>query len=333
MITFRKRQPSNGSPTQPTSDSNKPSYDAAAFEALIERAERAEAALRSADATIERGSEFAEMEERIAFLTSKLEAAEEVESKLAAVREQAASLADSQERATVAISATDSEVARVGASITDLVEKVDAALKLGDNLERVAEVSAEFAALRSDAGTIRSQIRDLFDNIIRLRTVHDDVLRAHKQASIRLESVDQRQQATTTKIDVLERRAVSAEEALTSLLRVASEVPDVQHQLAVLKSISDNVSQRTASIEQQRDAVERAITQSSQVIALGSQFEAALERQEEQSRALGALESKLADVQQLHSTVRDSGQSRDPPTSPGANEVGAGTLEMSMLMG
>ena len=303
MITFRKRQPSNGSPTQPTNDSNKPSYDPAAFEALIERAERAEAALRSADATIERGSEFAEMEERIALLTSKLEAAEEVESKLAAVREQAASLADSQERASVAISATDSEVARVGASITDLVAKVDAALELGDNLERVAEVSAEFAALRSDAGTIRSQIRDLFDNIIRLRTVHDDVLRAHKQASIRLESVDQRQQATTTKIDVLERRAVSAEEALTSLLRVASEVPDVQHQLAVLKSISDNVSQRTASIEQQRDAVERAITQSSQVIALGSQFEAALERQEEQSRALGALESKLADVQQLHATV------------------------------
>jgi chromosome segregation ATPase len=255
------------------------------------------------DATVERGSELADIEARLDALASRAEAADEADAKLAALRQQAESLAESHERASAAMSTTDFEVERVAASMTELGDKIDAALRLGENFEKAAEVSEEFASLRSEAGTIRSQIKDLFDNIIRLRTVHDDVLRAHKQVSIRLESVDQRQQATTTKIDVLERRAVSAEEALTSLLRLASEVPDVQHQLAVLKSISDQVSQRTASIEQQRDAVERAIAQSSKVIALGSQFEATLARQDEQNRALSALESKLAEVQSLHATV------------------------------
>jgi chromosome segregation ATPase len=255
------------------------------------------------DATVERGSELADIEARLDALASRAEAADEADAKLAALRQQAESLAESHERASAAMSTTDFEVERVAASMTELGDKIDAALRLGENFEKAAEVSEEFASLRSEAGTIRSQIKDLFDNIIRLRTVHDDVLRAHKQVSIRLESVDQRQQATTTKIDVLERRAVSAEEALTSLLRLASEVPDVQHQLAVLKSISDQVSQRTASIEQQRDAVERAIAQSSKVITLGSQFEATLARQDEQNRALSALESKLAEVQSLHATV------------------------------
>jgi chromosome segregation protein len=305
MITFRKRQPSNGSSSQGSTEhhTNKPSYDPEALKALIERAERAEAALRSVDSTIERGSELVALEERIADLTDKIQAAEELEAKLAAVGERIEGLATAQQRADSAISTSDAEIERVGTSLTDLLEKVESALRLGENFEKAAEVSAEFAALQNEAGTIRSQIRDLFDNIIRLRTVHDDVLRAHKQVSIRLETVDQRQQATTTKIDGLERRAVSAEDALTSLLRLASEVPDVQHQLAVLKSISDQVAQRTASIEQQRDAVDRAISQSSQVIALGGQFETALQRQEEQTRTLGALEAKLADVQAMHANV------------------------------
>ena len=180
MITFKKRQPSQDADRQGSSNahgSTKPSYDPEALQALIERAERAEAALRSVDATVERGSELAAMEERIADLTSRLQAAEELEARLAAVGEQAATLAESHQRASSAMSATDAEVVRVGESLAELVEKVDAAQKLGDNLERVAEVSAEFAALRSEAGTIRSQIKDLFDNVIRLRTVHDDLNR------------------------------------------------------------------------------------------------------------------------------------------------------------
>ena len=308
MITipsFKKRQ--SGSSRQGSEDNQnnpkQPTYDVAALQALVERAERAEAALKSQDEIVDRGSELAEMEERIANLDLKIQAAEEIEAKLAQVREQAASLSESQENASSAIATTDAEVERVTTVLADLLGKVEAAQTLGEDFEKVAEVTAEFASLKAEAGTIRSQIKDLFDNVIRLRTVHDDVLRAHKHATIRLEGVDQRQQATTTKMDVLERRAASAEEALTGLLRLASEIPDVQHQLAVLKSISDQVSQRTAAIEQHRDAVERAIAQSSQVVALGSQFDAALQRQDEHTRSLSVLETKLAEVQSLHASV------------------------------
>ena len=303
--TFKKRQAANGSSRQGSHDQehNQPTYDLAALQALIERAERAEAALKAQDQLIERGSELADLEERISNLELNISAAEEIESKIAQVREQADGLSDAQERAASAIANSDSEIDRVGGILSELLTKVDAALALGEDFEKVSEVTAEFNSLRAEAGTIRSQIKDLFDNVIRLRTVHDDVLRAHKHATIRLESVDQRQQATTTKMDVLERRASSAEEALTGLLRLASEIPDVQHQLAVLKSISDQVSQRTAAIEQQRDAVERAIAQSSQVVALSAQFDSALQRQEDQTRTLSALENKIAEVQSLHASV------------------------------
>jgi chromosome segregation ATPase len=303
--SFKKRQSANGSSrgSNDTQSTTTPSIDAAALQALVERAERAEAALAAHDAIVERGSELAAMDERISGLDLKIQAAEAIQSKLAEVSEQADDLSESQDRANSAIATTESELERVASTLSDLLEKVDAAQTLGEDFEKVAEVTAEFASLKGEAGTIRSQIRDLFDNVIRLRTVHDDVLRAHKQATIRLEGVDQRQQATATKMDVLERRAATAEDTLTSLGRLASEIPDVQHQLGVLKSISDQVAQRTAAIEQQRDAVERAITQSSQVVALGGQFDAALQRQEEHTRSLSALERKLGEVQSLHASV------------------------------
>lgn len=303
--TFKKRQAANGSSRQGSHDQdrNQPTYDIAALQALIERAERAEAALKAQDALIERGSDLADLEERIAKLELNVSAAEEIQARIAEVREQAEGLAEAQERAVEAVAKSDSEIERVNGVLGDLLTKVEAALTMGKDFEKVSEVTAEFNSLKAEAGTIRSQIKDLFDNVIRLRTVHDDVLRAHKHATIRLESVDQRQQATTTKMDVLERRAASAEEALTGLLRLASEIPDVQHQLAVLKSLSDQVAQRSAAIEQQRDAVERAIAQSSKVVALSTQFDQALQRQEEQARTLSALEAKIAEVQSLHASV------------------------------
>ena len=303
---FKKRHSTNGSSNSSNdrlSAASQPAYDAAALEALVERAERAAEALRSVDSTIERGSEIATLEERINSVGSQLAATEQIAAQFATVRDQAATLAESQELANANLAATEAEVARVSASLAGLVEKVETALELGEDFERITELSTEFSAMRGEAGTIRTQIRDLFDNVIRLRTVHDDVLRAHKHATIRLEGVDQRQQAAATKMDALESRAASADQALAGLLRLAAGIPDVQHQLAVLKSIADQVAQRTAALEQQRDTVERAIAQSSQVVSLGSQFDAALQRQEEQTRALSSLESKLADVQALHATV------------------------------
>ena len=98
-------------------------------------------------------------------------------------------------------------------------------------------------------------------------------------------------------MEAIERRASSAEEALDALLRIAATVPDVHHQLGVLKAAADQVAQKAALVEQQREAVDRAAGQVAHVVALMPQLETALRRQEEQSRGLSAIESKLVEVQ------------------------------------
>ena len=293
----------NGSAKSGSSGNDAPHHAAAALEALVGRAERAAEALKSLESTADRGEQLAAMQQRIAELEGQLAAAEDASRELSAIRSRSAEQAAAQEQAGAQIAAASVEAARITASIADLAGKIDSVLQLRDQMGLVDELNAKFASMNNDTSALRSQVRDLTENIARLRTVHDDVVRAHKHATIRLDGIDQRHQTATNKMDVLERRAKSADEALESLLRLASGIPDVQHQLGVLKATADQVFQKSAALETQREMVERALGQASQVASLNAQLTAAFRGQEDQARALATLENKLADVQALHATV------------------------------
>ena len=293
----------NGSARSGSGETDASHHAATALEALVERAERAAEALKSFESIADCGEQFAAMEARIAELEGQLAEAEKASTELSAIRARSEEQAAAQERAGAEIAAASAEAARITASIADLAGKIDSVLQFKDHLGHVDELNAKFASMNNDTSGLRSQVRDLTENIARLRTVHDDVARAHKHATIRLDGIDQRHQTTANKMDVLERRAKSADEALDSLLRLANGIPDVQHQLGVLKATADQVSQKSAALETQREMVERALSQASQVASLNAQMTAAFRGQEDQARTLATLENKLADVQALHATV------------------------------
>ena len=293
----------NGSARSGSGETDASHHAATALEALVERAERAAEALKSFESIADRGEQLAAMEARIAELEGQLAEAEKASTELSAIRARSEEQAAAQERAGAEIATASAEAARITASIADLAGKIDSVLQFKDHLGHVDELNAKFASMNNDTSGLRSQVRDLTENIARLRTVHDDVARAHKHATIRLDGIDQRHQTTANKMDVLERRAKSADEALDSLLRLANGIPDVQHQLGVLKATADQVSQKSAALETQREMVERALSQASQVASLNAQMTAAFRGQEDQARTLATLENKLAEVQALHATV------------------------------
>jgi chromosome segregation ATPase len=334
LPSFRKRQATLGEGRQ-TKGSTKeasngtqspnvtPHYDAAALEALVQRAERAVGALQSLESTADRGDQFAALEERISGLDRQIGAAELLTSLFESIREEATGLSASQERADEQIAAAGAELTRIGASLGDLGGKVESLLRLGAQLDHVEALSTQFTTMSGEAGAIRSQLRDMIENVARLRTVHDDVLRAHKHATIRLDGLDQRQEGAASKMDVLEGRAEAADKALEALLRLAGGMPDVEHQLAVLKTMADQIAQKTAALEQQRESVERAVSQASQVASLNSQLGNAVRGQEEQTRALKTIEGKLSDLQALH----DAALARGAEISGHQQELGEAERE------
>ena len=191
-------------------------------------------------------------------------------------------------------------------------DKIDAALKLREQIEGFLSLEGPIGAVRGDAESLRKQLDEMGEDVTRMRTQADDALRAHRHSTSRLEAFDQEDQAATSRLDEVARRVQAVERALEPVGQAVAAVPDVQHRLAVLKALADQVAQKSAALEQQREAVDRAATQISQLTRLDRELDAWLRRQEEQIRRFGAIEAKIAEVQAVQAKVMARSEELQP---------------------
>jgi DNA repair exonuclease SbcCD ATPase subunit len=254
--------------------------EAAALEALIARAEKAAEQLRSLDSLAEKAESLGELHERIAAVHHQLSAVEALAERFGAVEAQLERVSQRAE-----------DLSRLEQRLGELGGKLDAALELRALLHRV------------DPETLRGQLAELAENVGRMRGQADDALSAHRHATGRLETLAEDHLAATNRLDEVARRTEAVERSIEPLTQAIDAIPNVQHQLAVLKALADQLSQKSATLEQQREAVDRAATQISQLTRLDRELDAWLRRQEEQIRRFGAIEAKLAEVHATHAKI------------------------------
>jgi chromosome segregation ATPase len=264
----------------------------AALEAMVRRAETAVEQLRQLAPIMERSAELDTLRERCTAVEQEVLQLESLGSRLVEAQQQAERLATAGE-----------EIDRIQGRMGDLGQKVEGALLLREDVERVLSMEGPVSALRSEAESLRGQIAEMVEGVGRIRGQHDDALTAHRQTTTRLEAIDQEHQAALGRLDETARRLQGVERSLDPLTQATEAIPGVQHQLAVLKSLADHLAQKTTSLEQQREAVDRAAGQISKLTVMDRELDTWLRRQEEQIRRFGAIEAKIADVQAVHVKV------------------------------
>jgi DNA repair protein SbcC/Rad50 len=275
----------------------------AALEALVARAEAAANDLRSLAPLLERTSELDGLRERCADVEQQLAGLERLGSQLAMAEEQVERVIKTQTATETRIAHAGEDVERLQGQMGGLSDKVETALLLRDQVESFLSLQGPLAALRTDADTLRTQLTELSENVARMRTQHDDALTAHRHTTSRLENFDQDFQAATGKLEDVVRRVQSVERQMEPINQASTAIPDVQHQLAVLKALADQVAQKTNMLEQEREAVDRAATQIAQLTRMDRELDAWLRRQEEQIRRFGPIEAKLTEVKTIQDKV------------------------------
>jgi chromosome segregation ATPase len=187
--------------------------------------------------------------------------------------------------------------------MSGLSDKVETALLLREQVDSFLSLQGPLNSLRTDSETLRTQLSEQAENVARMRTQHDDALTAHRHTTSRLENFDQDFQAATGKLEDMVRRVQSVERALEPINQASTSIPDVQHQLAVLKALADQVAQKTTMLEQEREAIDRAASQIAQLTRMDRELDAWLRRQEEQIRRFGPIEAKLSEVKTIQDKV------------------------------
>src|SRR5690348_2812604 len=290
MVTFLKGRRRNDDAVVAVDESGV--NIARALEAMVHRAETAVEQLRQLAPIMERSAELDTLRERCAAVEQQVQQLEALGSRLADAERQAERLASAGE-----------EMDRIQTRMGDLGQKVEGALELRADVERVLSMEGPVAAVKSEAESLRTQIAEMVEGVGRIRAQHDDALTAHRQTTTRLEAIDQEHQTALGRLDETTRRLQGVERSLDPLHQATEAIPGVQHQLAVLKSLADHLAQKTTSLEQQREAVDRAAGQISKLTVMDRELDTWLRRQEEQIRRFGVIEQKIADVQALHGKV------------------------------
>jgi DNA repair protein SbcC/Rad50 len=276
---------------------------ATALEALVARAEAAANELRSLAPILERVSELDNLSERCGDIERQVAGLERLGSQLAMAEEQAERVIKTQTATETRLAHAGEDVERLQSQMGALSDKVETALLLREQVESFLSLQGPLAALSTDADSLRTQLSESAENVARMRTQHDDALTAHRHTTSRLENFDQDFQAATGKLEDVVRRVQSVERSLEPINHASSAIPDVQHQLAVLKALADQVAQKTNMLEQEREAVDRAATQIAQLTRMDRELDAWLRRQEEQIRRFGPIEAKLTEVKTTQDKV------------------------------
>ena len=276
---------------------------AAALEALVARAEAAANDLRSLAPILERTAEFDELRERCEAVERQVAGLEQLGSQLSIAEEQVERVIKTQTATEARISHAGEDVERLQSQMGALSDKVETALLLREQVDSFLSLQGPLAALRTDSDTLRTQLSEQAENVARMRTQHDDALTAHRHTTSRLENFDQDFQAATGKLEDMVRRVQTVERSLEPINQASTAIPDVQHQLAVLKALADQVAQKTTMLEQEREAIDRAASQIAQLTRMDRELDAWLRRQEEQIRRFGPIEAKLSEVKTIQDKV------------------------------
>jgi chromosome segregation ATPase len=304
MVSFlRNFGRSEPAPTPHNGDSRpSPAIDQHQLQVLVAAAAQAVEQLQSLAPVVETATALSAVAERLKALEGQAAAMEQLAPQFRLLEEQAERLARSQLRIETQMSNAAKTAERVEAQAGTVAHQLDLMVTVRDDLTAFAK-DGQLQALNAETKTIRTGLGELTDGLTRVRAQYDDALRSQRHAATRVEAMDRQYQESASRVADLEGRVQQARQVLDQVHEAADGIPGVQHQLGVVKSVADQLSQRAAALEQQREAIERASAQAARFTELDGLIESGLRRQEEQLRGLARLEGQLSEIQDYQATV------------------------------
>jgi DNA repair exonuclease SbcCD ATPase subunit len=274
------------------------------FEALIEGSSAAAERLSQLGEPLEKaGSDVLAVTARLRETEQRLEAVAQLASEVQSLGERSESLAQSQQQSEADFASVREDSQQIRATFEELSGKVDLAVSLKDRLEAFLEIEKPFQVLHGEADALRSQVEGTGEHLGRLRQQHERLMDAHKLGVSKMEALDRRRDELGRDLQDKERRIVGVEQAVRGMDGARQTVESVKRDLGALKALGDSLAQKTAALEAQGQAVDRALAQAESLERAMRQIETGMRQQQENEKSLGVMQEAVAALKGLHEEV------------------------------
>src|SRR6266699_855212 len=224
-------------------------------------------------------------------LQTRVKALERLVPVLATLDQQTEAVSKVQRRTETQLTNTSDDAKRLRTEIDALRTALEEALALKRDLAGFLELGGGFKALRMDADKLTNEVRDVTQGFDRLRERQEELRRTGETVATRLNAFEERQQQVQGGVAATESRVAALGQTLKDLTQASADAAQTKRQLTTVKALADAVTQKVATLEQQRDVVERA---TGQVVHLHDRMREIDGNHEEAKRADEELRGRLA---------------------------------------
>ena len=269
----------------------------ASLDSLIDRAGR------SADELGNLETPITVMHERLAAVERRMH---EIEGRLPTVvmaQDRAEALVQTSGEIETRVAESERKEARIAAQLDGVEQLVELAADLKHDLTRLLETGTPFAGLQAEGEALKNGIEAMAAGLAHIRESRDDLDHASKQAAARVQAVEASSQSALRTVDDCHRRVDELEQRIGSLAHLAGEASETKRQLLTLKSLADQVTQKAAALENQRDALERYTRSASHLEGLAHRVDATIRNQEQQLLHLQGLGSRVDEARSLYESM------------------------------
>lgn len=246
---------------------------------------------------------IAEMSERLSLFEKRLMHVGEVASRVAEVQDRTVALDQTQRRMATQLAESIESVTRLQAEVGQVRPLVENALALKGDLEEFLELEGPFKALKGEANALKTKVAEVADDCGRVRKRHDDLTAAGKNAASRLDTLEKESLSATRTVESAQGRVRELEQEIGRLTQLAAGVSDTKHQLLTLKSLADQVTQKTTALDKLHGAVDRASKDMSRLDELARKADAAMHSHDDQVQRLQAMHSEVDELKSLYDSV------------------------------
>lgn len=263
--------------------------------------------VQHADRSIGQLQRLATLGERVSGLERQLARMDQLTERFVHAEQEVARLTGLAERFETRLAETDTGVERAQGEVTTLMEALVKAVTLKESVGEISALDGPFRQLQAEMESLRSQAEGFKLNFVRLREQQDATLAGYKAAGGRLETFEAEWQRLTRTLDESGHRIAGLERLVADMAPVTESVSQTRRELASAKAIADQLAQKVALLEQQRDAIDRATGKLEQLAALSMRADAGLERHAELVRSVTDLRSQMHTMEGVQHALGDRG--------------------------
>ena len=237
-------------------------------------------------------------------LQARVKGLERVMPVLQTLDQQTEEVSRTQRRTETQLTQTSDDAKSLRGEIESLRTTLEAALALKNDLAGFIELGGGFKALRMDADKLSGELREVTEGFGRVRERQEELKRTSEAVATRLNTFEDRHTQANQSVAATESRAASLGQSLKELTEAANEAANTKRQLGTLKALADDVTQKVAILEQQRQTVERTASQVANLHELMKDVEQRTQKQEASAQTLLTIDTRVQELKGLHAEMQ-----------------------------